>query len=76
MTYSKNLINGNSTIGFNKIKFEPANPETGQDYLTFLYDKKNNLIAVITTNDKPKIKLDWKTEYKTLNKINCFFKMV
>lgn len=75
MTYSKYLNNGNALIGFNKIKFEPASVETCQDFLTFLYDTNNVLIAVITTNKKPQLKLDWKSEYKRTNKTTYYFKL-
>lgn len=76
MTYSKFLVNGNATIGFNQLRIQQADQETSNDFVTFLLDSNKNLIATIITNGKPNLKLDFKSDWKVLNTRNCYFKMV
>lgn len=76
MTYSKFLVNGNATIGFNEIQIKAADKDTSNDYITFLLDKNRNLIATIITDKKPSLKLDFKSDWESLKVRNCYFKMV
>lgn len=76
MTYSKYLVNGNVTIGFNQMQIKRADHDTSNDFITFLLDSNKKLIATIITDGKPNIKLDFKSDWNILDTRNCYFKLV